>query len=132
MRRVELILVTLFAAGCYTNSMAQTAFTYSQICKAGIGTVMGRDPETMFAEVDGRSFLLISYRRDGDGELITYKCRIIDDRIHWGNVDGRWRDDPADSALTFYTDGEYLFVQDRFPDGSSILEEFTISQLGPE
>jgi len=112
--------------------MAQTAFTYSQICKAGIGTVMGRDPETMFAGVDGRDFLLISYKREKGGELFTYKCRIIDNRIYWGNVDGRWRDDSTDSTLTFYTEGERLFVQDRFPDGSSILEQFAISQLGAE
>ena len=112
--------------------MAQTAFTYSQICKAGIATVMGRDPKTMFAGVDGRGFLLISFRLDRGEELFTYKCRIIDDRIHWGNVEGRWSDDPADSTLTFYTEGEHLFVQVRFPDGLSVLEDFTTSQLGTE
>ena len=132
MRQVELIIVTLIAVGCYTDSLAQTAFTYSQICKAGIGTVIGRDPETMFTGIDGRGFLLISFIRDGEEELFTYKCKIIYDRIHWGNVDGRWRDDAADSALTFYTDGEHLFVQDRNPDGSSTLEQFTSTQLGTE
>lgn len=132
MPRIELILVAMLAVGYYTHSIAQTAFTYSQICKAGIGTAMGEDPQIMFSGVDGRGFLLISYDRNDGGELFTYKCRIIEDRIHWGNVDGRWRDDPRDSALTFYNDGEYLFIQDRFPDGSSITEKFGISQLGTE
>ena len=132
MRSVELIISTLIVAGCLNSSKAEKAFTYSQICKAGIATVMGRDPKAMIVGVHGRDFLLISYSRTEDEALLIYKCKILNDRIHWGNVDGRWRDNPADSVLTFYKEGEYLVVQDQYPDGSSNIEQFTFSELGTE
>jgi len=130
-----MILATFIASTYWASAVAQEKFTYNQICKAGIGMVMGRDAQIMIAgvhELEDGGGLVVSYLRADDDKLFLYKCRLFDDRIYWGNYDGRWRDDPADSVVTWFVDGDQLVIENQFNDGSVVEETFTPSQLGQE
>src|SRR5829696_8376604 len=98
-------------------------FSVSQICKAGIGVVMGRDPATMESRLDGEAVFL-SYIRADDGTEWKYKCRIEGERIMWGADPGRWRDNPADEQLFFAISEGHLEVEERYGDGSSTQKTF--------
>lgn len=113
-----------------TSHAAQVVgFSRSQICKAGIGKTMGRDPAIMRTRPSG-GFTVVSYVRD-DGELWTYRCRIQGDRIVWASETGRWRTHPADEVLTFAeTPDGNLRVDERYSDGSGSSKIYSAAELG--
>ena len=106
-------------------------FSVSQICKAGIGLLMGRDPLTMDAREHER-LVTLSYVRSDDGTRWSYRCRLGGDRVIWASDTGRWRTHPLDGVLQ-YTVGEdgTLRVTESFSDGSSRSKAFSASELGP-
>jgi hypothetical protein len=71
------------------------------VCRAVIGTIMGRDPAIMRIDRTASEAILLSYTRPDDGTRWSYKCRLQDGRALWGNADGRWRTDPADGTITY-------------------------------
>lgn len=91
---------------------------------------MGRDPATMISRVEGDTVLL-SYARSDDGKEWAYKCRLEADRILWGADPGRWRDHPADETLFFKVVDDQLEIEERYGDGSSNRETFTLAEVGP-
>jgi hypothetical protein len=106
-------------------------FSVAQICKAGIGLVMGRDPLTMDArELTG--LVTLSYVRSDDGTRWSYRCRLDGDRIIWASDTGRWRTHPLDGVLQ-YTVSEHgsLLITESYSDGSSRSRTFSTSGLGP-
>jgi hypothetical protein len=111
-------------------SAAEPRFTPTQICKAGIALVMGRDPATMKIERVQKKVVFLSYFRAGDRKRWTYKCKLEGRRILWGADAGRWRTHPADSVVTFDDATTWLTVVERFGDGSSARKTFTVQQLG--
>ncbi len=111
-------------------SAGQPRFTPTQICKAGIAVVMGRNPGTMKIDRVQKSVVFLSYVRADDHKRWTYKCEIQGQHIRWGADDGRWRTDPADSVITFNAEGTMLTVIERFSDGSSNKAAFSAKQLG--
>ncbi len=111
-------------------SAAEPRFTPTQICKAGIAVVMGRDPGTMKIDRVQKDVVFLSYVRAGDRKRWTYKCKLEGQKILWGADDGRWRTHPADSVITFDTETASLMVVERFSDGSSTKKTFTVQQLG--
>ncbi len=82
------------------KSFDYSPFTKSQVCKAGIATIFGRDPLIMKSNVSG-DVVLISYVRQNDGTVWENKCKIIDNRILWGSETGRWRTEPENDVVTF-------------------------------
>ena len=89
----------------------------SSICKAGIGELFGRSPDTMKTEQQSDGIVRVSYRRPDDGTLWKNDCRLEGNRIMWRAVDvspgsgpGRWRNDPADEVLTYTMDGDKISV----------------------
>ena len=135
MRIVSITLATFLASTYWASAVTQERFTYSQICKAGIGVVMGSDAQIMIAglhEPEDGGGLLVSYMREDDGQPFMYKCRLYEERIIWGNLDGRWRNDTADSVITWFVDGKELVIQIQFNDGSVVEKTFTSSQLSQE
>ena len=114
-----------------TSTIASSAgFSEAQVCKAGIGTIMGRDPSSMKTRTTSNGVLKVSYVRPFDRKKFSYKCKIEGNRILWGNSDGRWRTHSADSKVTYRVDGELLQVTDKFSDGSASRNQYTFSQLG--
>jgi hypothetical protein len=129
LQKTCLILIVLLVQ--YEGLIAQSFFTDNQVCKAGIATAMGRDPETMITELQASDVIHVSYIRQSDGSLFTYKCRIEGNQILWGNIDGRWRNNSADSVITYSTLDGTLVVSERFPDGSSSNSIYSAIQLEP-
>jgi len=100
------------------------------ICKAGIAAIMGRSPSIMKASnIDG-PVIGISYIRKDDGTKWALKCRILGNKIIWGNSDGRWRTDPLDGVVNYKIEKDSIVVAVRYYDGSESLEKYKISALG--
>lgn len=121
------LFVFLFLAVSNINAQ-DTMIPKSCLCKAGIATVMGRNPILMKAKSVG-DITYVSYTRD-DGKSYTYKCKIEGKRIHWGNKDGRWRVHPADSKVFYRVVQGKVRVKDHFSDGSSTSKSFSFAELG--
>lgn len=95
-------LSILILSGIYIGLQA-SSFDDSQICKAGIATLMGRSPKIMTSkhkEESNKPLYIIKYNRQ-DGTNWSFKCNIDGSRINWGSESGRWRNDPLDEKLTF-------------------------------
>jgi hypothetical protein len=127
-----LVLLLILAAGTSCDLLAadRQRFSSRQICKAAIGVVMGRDPATMKVDRAQDEVLYISYVRPGDRKRWAYKCRLDGKRVLWGADDGRWRDHPADSVITFDIGPSLLTILESYSDGSTNKKAFTSQQLG--
>lgn len=60
------------------------------ICKAVIGTVMGKDPSIMNGRMIN-NLPHVYYNRPNDGTLWKYKCKIEGGTVLWAMDPGRWR-----------------------------------------
>ncbi len=109
-----------------TNAMATPSAVIDPakaalICKAGIAKLFQQPAASMKAVPMAGGIVRVSYRRSSDNTLWTNDCRVEGDRIVWRAVDvspgsgpGRWRDDPADGALTYKVDGDHIDVAETF------------------
>jgi hypothetical protein len=114
----------------HASGADKSSFSHAQICKAGIGVVMGRDPKTIKVDRAQSDAIYFSYVRADDGKRWAYKCKIEGDKIIWGADDGRWRTHPDDSVITFNVRASTLTVVERYGDGSSNRKNFIAQQLG--
>lgn len=101
----------LLAAFQSLTALAAVPFTETQLCKAGIGALMGRSPAAMTAVKDSTGDVRLSYRRSDDGTKWSYKCRVVDNLLWWGSDPGRWRRDPADERLRYRTTDDGVEIQ---------------------
>lgn len=122
--RLCLLAIALLAATTATaDNLDQT-----HLCKAGIATVMGRDPSTMTARmVNG--LVQVSYVRQDDGQPFTYKCKVEGSRIIWGTISGRWRTHPADGEMSYTLNDNTVNVVEKYSDGSALQKSFHLQQL---
>lgn len=107
-----------------------SSVTKSQICKAGVATVMGRDPNIMRIDREAQGVVYLSYVRGDDGSLWSYKCKIDGSLIIWGSDTGRWRDNLADPTVTYRIQSETIQVQEKYSDGSTNKKSFKLNQIG--
>lgn len=98
----------------------------ASICKAGIAELFGHSPEIMNAALQGEGIVRISYKRPDDGKLFKNDCQLQGDRIMWRGIDispgsgpGRWRNEPADEALTFTVREGSVVLLTTYSDGST-------------
>ncbi|MCH7916342.1 MAG: hypothetical protein IH856_25445 [Deltaproteobacteria bacterium] len=126
------ILVTLACAFVLptVNAAESGTFSKAQICKAGIATVMGRDPGIMKVDRTQGGVIYLSYIRQDDGKKWSYKCKLDGNRIIWGSDTGRWRTHSMDSRLTYSVEGNQIKLVDRFSDGSATRKSLTSEQIG--
>ncbi|WP_319587778.1 hypothetical protein [uncultured Desulfobulbus sp.] len=108
----------------------KASFSQQLICKAAIGTLMGRDPSTMTITKVEDAVTYLHYIRKNDGSKWTYRCKIEGDRVIWASDTGRWRTDPQDESDTFTSSGNSLTIYEKYSDGSSTIKTFGLSQLG--
>ena len=126
------ISATLFA-GFFppvTNAAGPSQVTNSHICKAGVATVMGRDPSIMRIDTEVGGVLYLSYVRVDDGSLWSYKCKVDGSLIIWASDTGRWRDHPADPRLSYRIQADTIHVEEKYSDGSATKKSFKLKQLG--
>ena len=124
------IACVVFASLSGAIAADSNGFSTQQICKAGMGTIMGRNPGTMRATKSSNGVVRISYVRPDDGKKFSYKCKIQGNRIVWGSIDGRWRVRPADSKVTYVIEGDQINVTDDYGDGSATRKQFSRKQIG--
>jgi hypothetical protein len=120
-------IVLLSWSASHISAAEKTGFTHSQICKAGIAVIMGRNPATMTVDRVEKDVLYLSYVRPDDRKRWAYKCRIEGQRIIWGADDSRWR---TEDILTFSIADSTLSVIESYTDGSAKKKTFTVDQLG--
>lgn len=113
-----------------TTLAADKKIQNHQICKAGIATVMGKEPNIITATNISSPIIGLSYIRKDDGTKWLYKCKINGNTIVWGSSDGRWREDPLDSVITYKISGDSIIVSEKYTDGSESVKEYKHSSLG--
>ncbi len=118
------LFLPLLACSGPANSVAPS--DQARVCRAAIGSVMGRDPAIIRASVDSDGLVRVEYIRPDDRKLFAYKCRLEGTRVVWGNADGRWRNDSQDSVITFALLGSAVSIIEKWPDGSSTENTFDI------
>ncbi|MGI4719421.1 MAG: hypothetical protein ACRYF6_13700 [Janthinobacterium lividum] len=108
----------------------QKAFSQAQICRATIGTVMGRDPKIVKIDKVDADDIYTSYRRKDDGTQWSNRCRVDVTRVYWATPTGRWRVHPLDEVITYSVTPTTLTIHRKFNDGSSLAKSYTHAQLG--
>lgn len=108
---------------------AEFAINKEHICKAGIATIMGRDPKTIKVLSNEGGVVLLQYRRPNDDSLWSNRCRIEGGRIMWASGNGRWRDDPRDEKVSFTVAADTITIKETYTDGSSTHQTFKASRL---
>lgn len=114
---------------------ATSNFTKELICKAGIATIMGRNPSIIRIERSEGEIVYLSYRRPDDGTRWAQKCKIEKNRIIWASNNpgstGRWRTHELDEKIYFNitNNGWTLQIEERHYDGSSTTNQFSLKQL---
>ena len=75
--------LTFLAATLHNHASGadKSSFSHAQICKAGIGVVMGRDPKIIKVDRTESDATYLSYVRADDGKRWAYKCKIEGDKI---------------------------------------------------
>ena len=99
-------------------------FSYEDIAKYTISTVMGQSPKIMSVN-EQNDLYIVSYIRKSDKQKFTYKVKFESDTAIWANIDGRWRDSSEDETIKFEEIGEKLKIKTFYSDGSSEIEEFS-------
>jgi hypothetical protein len=105
-------------------------FTESQICRATVAAVMGRDPAIVKVERTDNGVVRLYYFRPDDGKRWDYRCKVEGQKVVWATAEGRWRTHSQDETIQFVSTGEVLTIEQRFTDGSKSTKAFTAKQLG--
>lgn len=98
-------------------------FTKKQIAKATISGIMGRPIKPIKVNESGDIFL-VSYIRQDDNQLFSYKVKVDGNIIVWGSSDGRWRTHKFDSKIKYSSTKDKLIIIESFNDGSSSKYEY--------
>lgn len=89
------------------------------ICRSAIAKMMGRDRSIIAGKIVG-DFVETSYIRPSDRTAWRNQCQFLGSKIVWrayqeqGKYWGRWRDDPADSTITYRLEGNGLVINESY------------------
>lgn len=126
-----LSFVAIAASHPLTVSAAESAnFSQSQICRATIGALMGRDPKIIKVDKVDAGVVYVRYIRPTDGTTWNQRCRFNGTRVIWATETGRWRVDPADEVINYAATQTTLSIEQKFSDGSSSSKTYTRAELG--
>jgi hypothetical protein len=117
------------ALSTLASSENLSSVTKSQICKAGVAKVMGRDPSIIRIDRQTNGVVYLSYVRNNDGSLWSYKCKIDGSLIIWGSETGRWRDHLTDPEITYRVQSKTIYVEEKYSDGSMNKKPFDLNQI---
>jgi hypothetical protein len=128
---IRLPLIVLgFVSAAGMASAQSPAVPSNEICRAGIASVMGRDPSIMSIRPEA-DFLWVTYTRPSDQKVWSYRCRVNGNRIEWAEAGGIWRDKPHSTLVTFeiINGGKAIKVTEDFRDGSKTDKTYSRSKL---
>lgn len=110
-------------------------FSSTQICKAGLALMYGRDSAIMSGKANG-DHVQVTYTRPSDSKHISYRCRLEGDHIlTWDDsiAGARWYGGaPGDTKLAFRIVEERLIIQDVVKGEVSSEKSFSSSDFGRE
>ena len=129
MNRLPILILAIFSTAG-TASAQSPAASPIEICRAGIASIMGRDPSIMKVRPEA-DFLWVTYTRPSDKMDWSYRCRVSGNRIEWADETGNWRTKPDSNLVTFeiVNGGKAIKVTEDFRDGSKVDKTFDRSKL---
>jgi hypothetical protein len=103
-------------------------FTKDEVAKFTIAAIMNQPPSIMSTQEENGVYI-VSYNRPSDGEAFKYKIKFEgNDKVIWGNSDGRWREDQYDEVITYIEKGDKMLITQKFSEESVIEKEFEKQQ----
>ena len=112
-------------AGATDNPVNQAEA--ASICKAAMAELFGHSPKIMKAKAQSAGIIRVSYKRPDDGKQFKNDCQLQGSRVMWRSVDvapgsgpGRWRNNPADEAVTFKVVKNTVELRTTYSDGSTV------------
>ena len=123
-------IAVAFLLAASSVGASDSTFTEAQLCQAGIGTLMGRDPKIIKVTKQHKGIVSLYYIRRDDGTKWSYRCKIEGSNVVWASDTGRWRTHPLDERISYRTNGKSLEIIQNYSDGSSTKKSFTPAQIG--
>lgn len=134
MKYYFIILIITFSISCsqkkqdnnlstQESEITLTNFSYNEIAKYIISTLMHQSPEIMTVKQENDLYI-VSYIRKSDKQNFTYKIKFESDTAIWANIDGRWRNGPYDEKIKFQESNNVLKIEITYSDGSKSTEIF--------
>ena len=105
------------------TKLTDKVFTESEIAKYTISAIMNQSPEIVNVS-ENSGIYYISYTRTNDGQEFKYKIKINGEKVTWGNIDGRWRNNQLDGKINYSEKDSILSIIQTFEDGSEVIKEF--------
>jgi hypothetical protein len=129
MIRLPLILLGFVLEASIASAQTPTA-TPTEVCRAGIASIMGRNPSIMSIRPEA-DFLWVTYTRPSDKKVWSYRCRVSGNRIEWADGEGIWRDKPHSTLVTFeiVNGGKAIKITEDYRDGSKADKTYPRSKL---
>jgi len=100
-------------------------FTYKDVAIFTIASMMGQDPASIEAKLDGDVYHL-KYSRKSDDKMFFYKVTFKGRKVIWGIKDGRWRNSDADEKISFIEKGNSVEIIQTFSDGSESIDKYPL------
>ncbi|CAH9061992.1 hypothetical protein PSECIP111951_02602 [Pseudoalteromonas holothuriae] len=122
------LTASLLIVGIEAQANSQPV-TDTQVCKATIATVMGRDPSIIKLQKQQNSVIYVSYIRKSDSSKWTYRCKLKGNKVIWASEKGRWREHSLDSKIVYSIHDNTLKISEQHTDGSTTKKSFKISKL---
>jgi hypothetical protein len=127
----QMILICLAIASCGEQTTSEKIetnkimnFSEKEISIFTVASIMNQPPSIISARQENGIYL-VSYKRPSYGQQFEYKIKFDgNNKVVWGNSDGRWRDTEFDEKITFSEEGTKLKITQTFDDGSTIDKEF--------
>jgi hypothetical protein len=125
-----LIVMTMLTIPLSGNAGPKVNFSQSQVCRATIAAIMGRDPRIIKVTKEEAGVVYVSYVRPGDGTVWNQRCRFEGARVIWATETGRWRDHPLNEVISYSSTSTAVTIQQKFGDGSASTKMYTHADLG--
>lgn len=119
-RVIVLIMFSLIVLVSSVFGSDRTRIIKENICKKCISEITGRDINIMnidkFVDNIDNPIIYLSYVRKSDNTKWSYKCKIVGNRVIWGNSNGRWRDSEyyGDSKITYSIDNGKIIIKETW------------------
>jgi len=100
-------------------------FSKADVAKFTIASIMGQSPSIIKTRNEGE-YYSVFYTRTSDGQKFSYKIKFEEEnKVMWGNSDGRWRNSVYDERITYSEANGKLTITQAFEDGSSTNDIYT-------
>lgn len=109
-------------------------FSASQVCRAAIAGIFGREVKTVkAAKTKTEGVFNITYRRPDDGKRFSFDCKLSDDNIIWtesGYSSDRWMGKGSvETNVDFTVNGSELTITEKSASLGNSSYDFTLNEL---